>query len=488
MTVLRDASFLWSMIHVIILFLTLFESRRSWRTTLIISFTGAGVLLGLNGLLMLCLGHDVIMSAAFFTCTLPSMLLFFLLSEYRDGRFFFLFCLTDTICFCLLQLTNLLDRLAGNTYVVLFLSRLVLFPAVEYFLWRYLRRPFRELQRKLDRGWWLLAFIGLVYYLLIMAVSIPVDAPMPGAAGLLTILLVMLLMPLTYMASLHSLWRQMQVYENARLMEAQRQDYGALCQKMEVGRIYRHDMRHHLTALEGLIQQGDEEGALQYLRSLSGNLEEISEPAHCANTAVNAVLTAYIVQASDAGCEVDTRLRIPEKLPFEETDVCVILANALENAIHACQELPKKQRRIRLEMELTENQRLIISVENPCFRPVAFGPDGLPDVPKRKGHGLGLLSVQRVAEKYGGLFRCQWERGCFSLRTVLIPAAVPAARRERHRFDWGAAVILAALFGLILLNCVPALADGLESVPVLGAFVRVLDLRTYPLLWRTAGD
>ena len=74
--------------------------------------------------------------------------------------------------------------------------------------------------------------------------------------------------------------------------------------------------------------------------TLSGGLEELAEPARCANSAVNAVLTAYIVQAGNEGCTVETKLRVPETLPFEETDICVILANALENAVHACQELP----------------------------------------------------------------------------------------------------------------------------------------------------
>ena len=35
MTLLRDASFLWSMLHVVFVFLIFFEPRRSWRTTVI---------------------------------------------------------------------------------------------------------------------------------------------------------------------------------------------------------------------------------------------------------------------------------------------------------------------------------------------------------------------------------------------------------------------------------------------------------------------
>ena len=483
MTVLRDVSFLWSMLHVVLMFLIFFEPRYSWRPTVVFSFAGAGTLLCVNVLLMFWRGTGIVMSAAFFTCTLPSLALFFLLSEYRDGRFFFLFCLSDTLCFWLLQLTNLLDRLAGGGYAVLFFSRLILFPLAEYLLWRYLRRPYRELQRKLSRGWWLFAVIGLTYYLLIMASAVPVDAPLPDAAGMLRLFLIMLLMPLTYLAIILSLWRQMRIYENVRIMEVQRQDYDALCQTMEVGRIYRHDMRHHLATMEGLLQQGDHEGALQYVHSLGAGLEELAEPVRCANPAVNAMLTAYIVQAANADCAVETKLRIPEELPFEETDVCVILANALENAVHACQELPEDQRRIELEMELTENRRLMISVENPCPRPVAFGPDGLPDVHRREGHGLGLQSVKRVADKYGGLFRCQWDQGRFLFRTVLMPPEVRAAPEEKRRPNRAAAAIAAALAFLVILNCFPALADALEAVPVLGLLLRAVDLRTYALVF-----
>ena len=255
MTILRDISVLWSMLHVVALFLLLFQPRYSWRTTLIAGFAGAGVLLVVNVLAMYWLGHGIIMSIAFFTCTIPSLVLFFVLSQYRDGRYFFLFCLTDTVCFWLLQATNFLDRLAGDTYLVLLVSRLILFPLVELIFWRYLRRPYLELQEKQSRGWWTFTAIGAVYYLLIMATCVPVGAGMPDTAGLLRILLVMALMPLTYLTILHSLWQQMQIYENRWQIDLQRQNYNAICQKLELGRIYRHDMRHHLIVLDGMLRQ-----------------------------------------------------------------------------------------------------------------------------------------------------------------------------------------------------------------------------------------
>lgn len=485
MTILRDISFLWSMLNVILLFLILFEPRYSWRLTIILSFAGAGTLLAVNTLLMYWLGHGIIMSLAFFTCTLPSLLLFFLLSKYRDGRFFFLFCLTDTVCFWLLQITNFLDRLTGDTYVVLLISRLLMFPVVEFFFWRYLRRPFLELQQKLTRDWWLFTAVGAVYYLLIMFTAVPVDAPMPDAAGLGRICLVLILMPLTYLTILYALWRQLRIFEGRRQMELQRRDYEAIREKMRLGRVYRHDMRHHLTALDGMLQQGDIAGARQYVRTLTGGLEDVTYSLQCSNSTVNAVLTAYLVQASNAGCTVDTKLSLPEQLPFDETDLCVVLANPLENAIHACQTLPEAKRKIHLEMELTDNQRLIISVENPCPQPVEFGPNGLPrSSSQEENHGLGLQSVQSVANKYGGLFRCQWVDGRFVLRTVLIPPAkAPEKKNQTSRVSLS---ILSILLLLILLNCMPAVASALESIPILGAIIRVVDLRSYTFFWKNA--
>lgn len=483
MTALRDLSQFWSMIHVLVVFLLLFESRRPRRFTILLCFSAIAVM-GAATFAAASLLNLSPITVSFFTASLPSMALFFWISKYRDGRFFFLFCLSDTMCLWLIQLTALLDRLAGGGYVVMFISRLLLFPLAEWFILKHLRRPYQELQQKLDRGWWQFSLIGLLYYMLIITVSLSVDAPLPSLRELLQLLLVLALMPLTYLSILHSLWRQMRMYENVRMMEIQRQDYDALCQKMEVGRIYRHDMRHHLAAVEGLLQQGDCQGALHYVRSLSGGLADLTEPARCANSAVNAVLTAYLVQAANAGCTVESDLRIPMDLPFEDTDLCVILANTLENAIHACQELPEDQRNIKLRMELTENRRLLISMENPCARPVSFRPDSLPEGPQREGHGLGLQSVKRVADKYGGLFRCEWDQGRFLLRTVLVPPADPGAPGRKRRPGWPAAVITALLILLIALNCVPALADALEAVPLLGWLVRAVDWRTYAAVFR----
>ena len=229
-------------------------------------------------------------------------------------------------------------------------------------------------------------------------------------------------MPLTYITILRSLWRQMLVYEGARQAELRRRDYQAICQKMELERIYRHDMRHHLTVMEGMLLQGDSAGVQQYISELQGKLSDLTRSNWCPNTAINSVLTSYFSQAKEAGCRLETKIQLPAQFPYDEMDLCMILSNALENALHALQELAETERWMKVELELTDNRRLTLAVRNACPLPVRFGPDGLPLTPPREGHGLGLRSIQSTVKRYGGLFRCQWEEGSFLLQAVLFPA------------------------------------------------------------------
>ena len=92
MSILRDISFLISMLHIIILLLLLFEPRFSWKITLLAGLLGGGTLLSINVLLMYWKGHGIIMSMAFFTCTIPSFLLFLLLNfQYPQGFYLLLY-------------------------------------------------------------------------------------------------------------------------------------------------------------------------------------------------------------------------------------------------------------------------------------------------------------------------------------------------------------------------------------------------------------
>ncbi len=56
-----------------------------------------------------------------------------------------------------------------------------------------------------------------------------------------------------------SLKENQQMYQEQ--LELQKQEYENICRKIQEGRKYRHDMRHHLTVLDSLLKQEQTEEA-----------------------------------------------------------------------------------------------------------------------------------------------------------------------------------------------------------------------------------
>ena len=339
--------------------------------------------------------------------------------------------------------------------------------------------PFRAAAGELGDRWWPL---GALLLILLALHSYFLSGP--TAPVVLIMLLFTALAALWVMIRLmNALAAEVQARAFTGQMDALRRDHELLQRKLELGRSYRHDARHHMLALSALLQEGKAEAALDYVSDWQGQLTQIESRSWCKNAAVNAVLSACISQAEAVGCAVETRVSLPETLPVEELDLCVALANAMENAIHACQAQSQgAPRRIKLELTLQDNRRLTLHVENSCERAVEFGADGLPTGERRPGHGQGLKSMVSVAQKYHGMLQCDWAEGVFSLWLVLLDAAEQP--RKVRRVPMVCAGVFLTLF---LLNCVPTLAQTLEGVPVLGDVIRVVDLRSYSWFWGETG-
>lgn len=257
--------------------------------------------------------------------------------------------------------------------------------------------------------------------------------------------------------------------EMAEYMEIRRRGYDRAARKMESDRAYRHDMRHHLTVIEGLAKQSDCERILAYAGKLSGSLAALESVNYCKNPEINAVLTEYFGRAENAGCRISQSIALPEKLPFSEDDVCAVLANAVENAVNACLALPREQRFISVTAECADGKRLFVSVKNPCADPPEFDENGLPvSDGGSEEHGIGLRSVSRIAEKYNGFLRCKLENGEFVFHAALFyEESVPRSKGKAIGRVPGRAA--SSLLGLgagavILLNLLPSTAEAVSSI------------------------
>lgn len=87
MTILRDLSVLWSLIHVLILFIFLYESRYPRKKTLVLTCIFMMPLIVLNVWGLIRLGAETMGQVLLLTCTLPSFIFFFVMAKTAMQNF-----------------------------------------------------------------------------------------------------------------------------------------------------------------------------------------------------------------------------------------------------------------------------------------------------------------------------------------------------------------------------------------------------------------
>lgn len=459
----------------------LLQPRFKRRNTILIA---VGFLLGILAIQcgLLITGHDetFVLTLLPVTAYVPAIIGVHVLSRSGFPQTVSVWCAGALISFTLLFLQKLLVTAFIHTAVVVLLAAVVFSGLVLFFL----RRPYRTYVLENRSGWLLLSFPTVMVFLLFSYWANTVTDPVFLLLIFLTALSVIGVM-FWALASAAAL-RKMKETEKAVMLqlESQRREYEDLRQKIEQGRRYRHDMRHHLRVLEGLFDEAKSAEGLQYLSTLNGQLTKLEQETCCENPTVNAVLRFYIGRGREENCQVTVKADVPLTCPVDEIDLCVILANGMENAINACRSNAQKADKwIRVSVMTHENGNLSIKIENPFNQPVIFGRDGLPKSRTGKQHGIGLKSVDAVVQKYEGILQCEANDGVFRLRVVLFKPADVCHVKKKPSNKTAVYTLMTVLLGLVLINCMPDMARALENIPVFGSVIRIVDLRTYWFGW-----
>ena len=87
-----------------------------------------------------------------------------------------------------------------------------------------------------------------------------------------------------------------------------------------------------------------------------------------------------------------------------EEETVILLSNLLDNAIHECIKVVQAEKKAVINVKLVyEDGNLIFSVKNPVAKKVEIVDGVVLDSDGRK-HGIGLVNVKAVCDKYDGDF------------------------------------------------------------------------------------
>lgn len=207
---------------------------------------------------------------------------------------------------------------------------------------------------------------------------------------------------------------QTQAILNLQIEQAVR-EIAALRESQEKTTIYRHDMRHHMQYLSSCIENGQLRQAQGYIQEIYSEIEANKVTVFCENEAANLIFSTFARRAEESGILMRVKARIPQLITVSETDLCVLLSNALENALHACREQGEKGRAGVIEISVYEKKgKLFLQIVNSCGEDIAF-EDGIP-VTSKFGHGIGVRSICAIVEQYDGVYTISAGDGQFVLR------------------------------------------------------------------------
>ena len=409
------------MFHVIILFLMLFRSRFTRKKTIVAAGIGMGLLMVANGAGLIVFGIEALSKVFLFTCSIPSFIFFYVMSADKWFRFLLSFCLADTTCLWLMAVTNLLDfYLGGGKYVLMLISRLIAFPLLEYLAWRYLRKPYLELQDAVKRGWAVFAGMTMLYYiLLVVVVQFPTNIIYRPEDTFLCVL-VLILMLFNYATIFSALYRQLLLYrkqQSERILQEQKNTLEAQLDSQLNIRKMKHDIKGYTATLSGLLAARKMDEALTYLKGVEAEMDTLTGQ-FCANPYINAVVVYYFRKFEDMGAECRVDIQVgEEELPY--MDLCQILSNGLENACDALKGLEKEKRKVSAQMRYNRNY-LLIRIRNRCRDDLYVAQGEIPATDKEgQDHGFGLATIKEAAEHLDGEIFCYTEDGNFILDVMV---------------------------------------------------------------------
>jgi len=199
--------------------------------------------------------------------------------------------------------------------------------------------------------------------------------------------------------------------------------YDALSAQMNKVRAVRHDMHHFVGVMKQLSEEGRYGDLDQFLSEYADKSETEPLPVFCENVVANSLLGYYSLKAKEHHIEFRCASAIPKRLSVSDSDLCIVLGNALENALEACRKLAESEpRRISLEARITGGQ-LLIKIEN-SYDGLLNQRDGHYLTTKSvQEHGIGLQSIQRVVKANGGFLKTEHDGKTFALMAAFsVPA------------------------------------------------------------------
>ena len=189
--------------------------------------------------------------------------------------------------------------------------------------------------------------------------------------------------------------------------------YNRMAKSEEATYSLRHEMRHHMLAISGMLAGGETERARKYAAAVTSEYNDLPQGQYSKNTMVNIIAGEYLSRAKESGIKTEYSFSLPESVSMADTDLCVFLTNMFENALNACERIAAdSERYISVKMYLSGNCLYI-----GCRNSARYEGEEIQSIKKSRIHGYGMENMKRIVEKYGGAMEVERGGSSFSIKS-----------------------------------------------------------------------
>lgn len=200
----------------------------------------------------------------------------------------------------------------------------------------------------------------------------------------------------------------LQIYkERMRSMETHMKDIEQLYESI---RGIKHDMRHYIADMQMLLKTADPTREMlvqfeDYMKELQHAVQVYDMQYRTGNPVTDMIVHRYESMAAEKETAFESDFIFPRKFSISVFDLSIILNNALENAMEACERMPEGMLRYIVLHSFCRENMFFLEIRNSFCGPLLYQrrEQRLQTTKEDKEmHGFGLKNIESCAEKYHG--------------------------------------------------------------------------------------
>ena len=275
--------------------------------------------------------------------------------------------------------------------------------------------------------WWMILFIPLgsiylVYRNYIWLFRNPVEESLIQMLGYICVVMVMNVLVLWLYDKLLELHEETVRTEQVRIQNACYINYfQSERQNNELLRKWKHDLKNYLFGILTLLDEGKNEEARTRIAGKAEEIRRMDAIHYSGNAVLDSILNYKLQLADEQHICLEYDFQVPDEVKVDAEDLAVLFGNSLDNALEAVKRVEEDKRRIKMRMYY-ERGAFVCRIQN-TYQTIRREGERFLSTKTGDGqeHGIGMQSIQSIAEKYHGTVFTEAENGWFTLEIVLFP-------------------------------------------------------------------